>query len=184
MAKLFTQEQEQFIRQHSDGARDKELCELVNNQFGLNIKPKQMKNWRGNHNARSKTSLYGWKKGKKAGIDFKPQSDFKNSAPIGTETIFKDVVMIKVARSTWVPKHRYLYEQAYGPVSQEDVVIFIDGNNRNFDLDNLALITRRQLAILNKKKMLIDDKELNLAAISYAKLIAKVSEVERCLDKT
>ena len=175
---LFTTEQAAFIKRHSDGRRDAELCELLKKQFGIDVTPKQMANWRGNHNARSKTSLYGWKKGKKAGIDFSPQKEFRNSAPIGSESISRDVVIIKVARGKWIPKHRYLWEKENGPIPNNHVVVFADGDSRNFKQSNLLLITKKQLAILNKKRLLVDDEETRRTAVNYARLIERISEIE------
>lgn len=183
MTKLFNQEQEDFIRKNSDGVRNQELCDMVNKKFGLNIKKKQMANWRTNHNAMSKTSLYGWKKDKKAGIDFKPQKEFSSASPIGTELISKDTLLIKVGRGQWISKHRYLWEKEYGKLSKDDVVIFLDGDKRNFDLKNLVKIPKRQLAILNKKGMLTDNAEVNKSAIAYSELVSKVSELENETSK-
>lgn len=175
---LFTEDQANFIRNNSNGKKDQELCELVKEEFGVSVTKKQMKNWRGNNNARSKTSLYGWKKGKKAGIDFKPQKEFHNSLPIGSESVSKGVVIVKVARGKWMPKHRYLYEQAHGPISDNHVIVFADGNKDNFELSNLLLITKKQLAIMNKKRFLIDgDEEFRRTAVNYAKLIERLSEL-------
>lgn len=179
MAKLFTEEQATFIRENSDGKRDQELCDLLKKQFGVSVNWKQMANWRGNHNARSKTSLCGWKKGKKAGVDFSQQKEFRNSLPIGSEIESKGVVLIKIERGKWIPKHRYLWEKAHGPVPEKHVIIFADGNNRNFELENLMLITRKQLAILNRQKMLVEDESLRLSGIAYAKLTEKISDLSK-----
>ena len=176
---LFNQEQADFIRKHSDGRRDQELCRLVNDKFGLSITKQQMSNWRGNHNARSSISLYGWKKGKEAGKDFKPQKEFRNSMPIGSEFVTKGIVQIKVSKGKWIPKHRFLWEEVNGPVPKNHVVIFSDGNNRNFNIDNLILISRKHLAILNKKRLLVEGKELREIAINYAKLVEKIVEKKK-----
>lgn len=176
---LFTQEQSDFIKKNANGRNDQSMCDLVNERFGLSIKRIQMKNWRGNNNARSDTSLYGWKKGKKAGVDFTPQKEFKNSSPIGSESLSKGNVIIKTAPGTWVPKHRYLWEQSNGPLPDKHVVIFADGDNRNFELSNLLLIKRKHLAILNKKRLLVGDEQLRRTAIHYSKLIEKISELDK-----
>ncbi|WP_251854357.1 HNH endonuclease [Enterococcus italicus] len=174
--KLFNDEQAKFIRDNSEGNNDLKLCEMVKDKFGVSVTRKQMANWRGNHNARSVTSLRGWKKGKKAGIDFKNKQ--KTSVPIGTEGIAKGIITVKIAENKWIPKQRFLYEQAFGKVQRNEVVIFLDGNNRNFDLENLKKVSRRQLAIINRKRMLTDNRELNESVVAYSALISKVSELE------
>lgn len=40
----------------------------------------------------------------------------------------------------YVIKHNYIWEQAYGKIPDDCVVIFADGNKDNFDLDNLICI--------------------------------------------
>ena len=50
----------------------------------------------------------------------------------------------------WLPLQRYIYEKAYGKINKDEMIIFLDGNNQNYELDNLACVTRGLLAILNK----------------------------------
>ncbi|WP_288746320.1 HNH endonuclease [uncultured Enterococcus sp.] len=179
--KLFNDEQSQFIKDNSNGNTDLKLCKMVKDKFGVSVTKKQMANWRGNHNARSDISLRGWKKGKKAGIDFKNKR--KTSVPIGTEGIAKGIITVKIAENKWIPKQRFLYEQAHGAINKSEVVIFLDGNNRNFDLENLKKVSRRQLAIINRKRMLTGNRELNESVVAYSALISKVSELEHEKNK-
>jgi hypothetical protein len=77
---------------------------------------------------------------------FKPGHKPKNYMPIGSERIEKQdgYVQVKVKRATWVFKHRVIWEKHFGPIPQNHMVIFKDGNKRNFDIDNLALITLQE----------------------------------------
>lgn len=69
-----------------------------------------------------------------------------NYVPVGTERITKDgykEVKIEDPR-TWVLKHRYIYEQHHKTIiPKTHIVIFLDGNKLNCDIDNLALISKR-----------------------------------------
>lgn len=49
-------------------------------------------------------------------------------------------------------KHRYLWEQAHGPIPAGHAVIFADGNRSNFDLSNLVCVSKGELAIKNNFK--------------------------------
>lgn len=49
----------------------------------------------------------------------------------------------------WKGEHLVIWEAANGPVPAGCAVIFKDGNKRNFDLDNLELITRREMMLRN-----------------------------------
>lgn len=81
-----------------------------------------------------------------------------NIVPIGTEALTgKDgYIVVKVNepsgrkdRRCWKLKHHIIWEQAYGPIPKDQCVIFLDGNNRNFNLDNLALVNRAEINFMN-----------------------------------
>lgn len=102
--------------------------------------------------------------------------------PIGCERVYYDNnkkrVQIKVDNKKWVDKSRYVYEQHYGKIPKNCVIIFIDGNRDNFNIDNLKCITKEQHRIMAGNCLYFNDKELNETSISIAKLISKVKEVE------
>lgn len=123
-----------------------------------------------------------WKKGKKAGIDFKRPRESKRSVPVGSELINRGVVHIKIARNKWVPKHRYLWEQANGPLPKGSIIIFANNDKRDFSPENLICITRRELAYMNKQKYNTDLPETKEAAILLSKIGLKRSELQRGLD--
>ena len=58
-------------------------------------------------------------------------------------------------------------------------MLFADQDPTNINLDNLILITRRQLAVINKQKLLQGDKEMNETVINIANLMLKVSEKKK-----
>ena len=45
-------------------------------------------------------------------------------------------------KGTWKLKHHLIWEAAYGPIPIGYNVIFLDSNKSNFELDNLAVITK------------------------------------------
>lgn len=63
-------------------------------------------------------------------------------------------------------------------LSKDQIVIFLDGNKENFDPDNLAVVTRKELMILNHEKMLTADKDLSKTGVLVAKLKMKIKEKE------
>lgn len=68
----------------------------------------------------------------------------------GHERIDKDgYVLIRVKEGKYVHKNRYVYEQAHGPIPKGMVCVFKDGNKRNFDIDNIILITKRENMLRN-----------------------------------
>lgn len=103
--------------------------------------------------------------------------------PIGTERIGSDgYVWVKVAErktdpksahDNWVQKHRKVWEDANGPIPENHVVMFADGDRSNCELGNLVCIPRSSLSIINHEELPWHDKETletvaNIAAVKHA----------------
>lgn len=128
---------------------------------------------------RFKKGQIPWNKGKRYKLEnhtnvtsFKSAEKHPRYRPIGSTRVDKDnYIIIKTADNKWQPKHRYLWEQHYKKrVPNGHVVLFGDGNNRNFKIENLLLISRRQLAILNKKYKQTYDGKLNEVVLNMIDL--------------
>lgn len=71
--------------------------------------------------------------------------------PIGSEKIDKDGNLVRKVRDEgtrhekWKPVHVLVWEAENGPVPAGHVVIFDDGNKRNFDIGNLVCLSRSEL---------------------------------------
>lgn len=175
---LFNQEQISFIVDNVDGTRNKELAQLINDKYGLSITPTQICQWKQTHGIKSKTSLYGWRKGKKGGTDFKMPSEPSHSKPVGSERVTKrGITQIKIARGKWIDKHKYVWEQANGPVPEKHIIIFMNDDKTDFRLENLRCISRRELSYMNKQKYEIFDKESKEAAILLSRIGLRGSEL-------
>ena len=82
----------------------------------------------------------------------------RNLRPIGTIVVWRrtlgkgvgrskrkvKIKFIKVEDKKWISLARYIWKQNYGPIPKGMCVVFLDRNYDNFDLDNLALMTRGQ----------------------------------------
>ncbi len=98
-----------------------------------------------------------WNKGMKGldlsggrGSRFKPGEKPKNWKPVGSERMSKGFLQRKMTDTgypprDWVPVHHLVWAEHHGPIPAWHVVVFRDGDRRNFALGNLALITRREL---------------------------------------
>lgn len=83
----------------------------------------------------------------------------KPASPVGAERMGKDgYVMVKVAerpsvpqtKDNWRLRHHLVWEEANGrPVPDGHVVMFADGDKRNFDPANLVAVPRRYVCQLN-----------------------------------
>lgn len=69
--------------------------------------------------------------------------------PVGSFQKKKGYLRIKVAEpNEWMQYQRYLWEQAHGKSAEGKVVIFMDGNNKNFELSNLECVERAELSVM------------------------------------
>lgn len=76
----------------------------------------------------------------------------------------------------WKPIQKKIYEDAYGEIKGNEMVIFLDCDNKNYSLENLYCIDRRISAIVAKNKWYSKNPDITLNGIMYAKLILKLSE--------
>lgn len=193
--KLFTEEQEKFIKNNVKGLYNYELADLVSEKFNLNITADQINAFKNRHklrsgiNARFKKGHKSWNKGLK-GLDiggketrFKKGQKPLNYRPVGSERICsKDgYTLIKVQDEgsypeRWKLKHQVIWEEVNGPVPEDHVLLFADQDKRNISLDNLILISRAQLALLNKNNLLHKKRELTELGITMADIHLKIGE--------
>ena len=94
-----------------------------------------------------------------------------NKLPIGSERLDKrsGTILIKTEKG-WINKARYVYEQSHGIIPPEHQVIFLDGNRKNFDLDNLYCIPTKYMVLMNRNNWCTGDRDITLAAIKYCEL--------------
>jgi hypothetical protein len=190
--------QGKFIRDNIAGKTVSELTRLFNSHFGLEIKESQIRAYTKNHKLKSGVGSQFTKghtpfnKGKKGLYFGGVQTQFKkgqkpyNYLPVGSERVrsirknrpYQDnYIDVKIEDpNVWKAKHILIWEAHHGPVPKGHAVIFGDGNNRNFDPNNLILVSRKQLAVLNHKKLIQNDADLTRTAIVIADLYSKTYE--------
>ena len=203
MNRKYNQEHIDFIKANIKGCPFKELTDMFNRRFGMNLRVSTMISLcarNGLHNERDTTMDKGyeptqfkkghvpWNKGMKGlsyegakATQFKKGHKPGNWVPIGTERINKDgYVEIKVAdgqkQNNWLGKHVYIWEEHNGPLPKGHAVIFGDGGKRNFDLDNLVLVTRAQLVRMNQRGLIQDHAELTKTGAIIAEVYNKIGE--------
>lgn len=107
--------------------------------------------------------------------------------PLYSERVGKDgYIEIKFAdiphgtrRQNWKNKQIWIYEQHHGVKvnTPKEAVVFLDGNIRNFDIDNLMLVPRRVLIVANRIHKFTDNKEQNLAIINQVLLKLAINDL-------
>lgn len=184
----FTAEMNNFILAKVIGISNAELTEIFNKEFGIDVTVKQIKAYKKNHKISS--GLTGrfpkghvpCNKGKKSihyvGSEktwFKNGQMPHNHKPVGSERVSKDgYIEIKVAEpKKWRLKHNVVWESVHGKIPRNYVVIFLDGNRMNIYSENLKLISRSQLLLMNRHGLFTPDRELTETATNLTKLMDK-----------
>ncbi len=189
----YSLEQADFIKANAKGLPNQILTDLFNERFGTDIPMKKIKAFKKNHclssglDGRFLKGSVPPNKGKKGVGGWEP-TQFKkgnrpvNYKPVGSERIDTyGYVGVKVADpNVWQFKHRLLWEEHHGPVPIGHVVIFADSDKLNVTIENLLLVSRKQLAILNKRGLIQSDADLTRTGIIIADVIAKAHSLKKC----
>ncbi len=192
----YTEEENEFIRKNSEGLTGRELTDLFNLRFKCSVSKGALMRYKtvrlkikGSKN--EGTFLKGnipWNKGLKGWQKVKPKNLFKKgnlpktTRPIGSERPNKDgFIEVKIANpGVWRLKHHVIYEKYHNvKIDRWDKVIFLDGNKRNFDINNLEKVSNSEQTYLAKYKLLGNNPEINKTALILAKLTANVKKIEK-----
>lgn len=172
MSKL-TPEIKEYILDNYNDFTYKELSKKINCAYNRSVSVDQIGKLVRKHGLK-KTNVSSW---------FSSNNKPSNHVPIGHEYEASDgYVYIKVCESRQAnvrnqPKHKLLWEEHHNmKCPSEDIVIFADGNKRNFKIDNLVKVSRKNLAYLNKHKLYGYNKEL----VETGKLL---SELEYTINR-
>lgn len=176
------------------------IAKLVNNKFGLNVNKDNIRSiFRYYH---IKSDLDGrftkgnapWNKGKEMRPETKEKllkTLFKKGhvpwthREIGSIRANKEGhVMIKVSETgskttDWRPLKNIVWELRYGKVPAGKIITMLDGNKYNFKLSNLACITCRENAMINKLGMRYNNPELTRTSINIVKVNLKISDYNK-----
>ncbi len=188
--KLYPEEVRKFILENYVGVGHQAMADLLNKTFGSSYTKGQIGTYYKNHKLDSGLKGYFKKghtpfnkgmKGLNIGgeqTQFKPGHRPHNYMPVGSERINGDgYIDIKIADpNKWKGKYIIIWEEANGPVPEGHVVIFADCNKKNVVLDNLILVSRRELAILNNRGLISGDADLTRTGVIIADVVLKIGE--------
>jgi hypothetical protein len=106
------------------------------------------------------------------GTMFKKGARPVNWKPDGSERIDPEgYTMIKV-NGKYLQKHVHIWNQHHGEVPKGSAVIFKDGNRQNLIIENLILVTRKELMLKNTIQRY--DPELQFTMKVLSKLKKKI----------
>lgn len=203
MPRLFTDEQEKFIRENVKGILVADLTDLVNETFGTSYTVSQVRNLKNRRRWSSGLTTH-FKKGHKPFNKGLKQTDYmaaeqiektkatrfkKNSVPpnwkeIGSTRLSKDGYLeVKVSdmkgNKNYKAYHRIVYEQYHCvKIKEGEAVVFLDQNKMNFSIDNLKLVKQRELGKFNKEYAKMKHPELNEQILNLIKFELSIADKE------
>lgn len=197
----YTQEEHEFLRAFIPGHTYKEIVAEYNARFEDQITESRVKGYMNNYKINNgltgrfkkghipaNKGTHPPTRGRMAETQFKRGHLPHNTKPIGYERTRKDgyiEVKVKMRKSSpntndnFKLKHRLVWEKEYGPIPEGHMVIFLDGDNRNFELSNLALISFAEHAQMIKQGLRSNIPE----ATKTGMLIAKTSIARKNAQK-
>ncbi len=184
----YTDEHIDFLRENIRMHPVNEAAALFNARFGLNITQTGIKGAVFRHGLKTgRTGCFEkhgvpFNKGVK-GFNPSPATEFKkghkphNARPVGCEQKRGDGYWwVKVAEpNKWREKHVLLWEAVNDPVPKGFVILFADQDQDNVTVGNLRLVTRRELAMLNKNGYKKAHSDIKPSVLSLTRLQVAIS---------
>ena len=152
----YTQEERDFIKRFAPGHTGAEIREEFLKRFGGKVAKSFPASYANHHRE----------------INIR-----RPARPVGTERRRKKYIQVKIANNykdeegNWKYKHHIVYEQHYGKIPDDHVVIFLDGDTTNFDPANLKAVSKGTHAKLNQNKLRFDDPDLTRTGVNVAELL-------------
>lgn len=170
----FSLEEIEWLKVNAQGKRWEVVTELFNKRFNSDLTKRQI------CDAAKRRKI-------KNGIDPRFKNGHKpyKHKPVGSERInVFGYIEIKVAEPReWRLKHQVVWEENNGPIPKDYILIFGDGNKLNCNIDNLLLVSRKQLLIMNNNQLIKDDTELTKTGVIIASVIQKIHENKKRMER-
>ena len=194
----YTEEEKAFFAEYVPGHTYKEIQAAFMKRFCWDITISQIKGYISNHKLNTgKTGRFV--KGQEAhnkGVKMSPEVYEKvkhtmfpkghvtvRHREVGSTRVNVDgYIEVKVAEpNKWCLLHRHIWQQEYGPVPKGYCLIFKDNDPLHCELDNLMMITRNELKILNQNGLNKTEGEYKEAALNLARMIHAGTEAKKRL---
>ena len=188
----YTKEELDYIREIAPGRHYHEIVEMFNKKFERQIDAKKLKETLGNHGI--STGLTGRfekghvpvNKGKKFPGKGNRTTFRKGNVPANKMNVGEDIittdgyVKTKIAEpNLWEYKHKLIWAEAHGPIPEKHSVIFADGDKLNLSIDNLLLVSRAELLMLNRRRLISENSELTKIGLNVVKVMGKVYKIKK-----
>lgn len=171
-SKKYTEEMVEFVRKHSSEVHRNELAIMFNSQFDMNLTAENIRWICRQNNIQGKPNFV---KGvcPHKNIKYKIGDEFFVAGEWRVLTSTEPKLDI-LHRSEY--KKRVIWEAEYGKIPENSCFIYLDGDKRNCELDNLACVPMLWMRILNQNGWLTGNKEVTLAALKWCELHYSLSK--------
>lgn len=193
---IYTVEEHLFMKSYVPGHSYKEIQQAFIKKFDWEISIGQIKSYIGNHglntgrNGRFEKGQTSHNKGVKMPKEVYEKAKHTmfakghiphNHKPVGSERINVDgYIEVKVEEPRkWRLKHNVVWEQHNGKIPRGSVVIFLDRDKMNVSIENLKLVKRSELLIMNRYDLYGENAESTETATNLAKLIDITNQTKR-----
>jgi len=188
---IWSAEEKEYLKEITTGHHHKEIQELINKKFNLEFTQEQIKAAIGRYKLNTGfTGQFGkqhvpankgmagvWAKESEK-TWFKKGRESLNRREVGSERVTVDgYTEVKTLEpNKWRLKQQLVWEKLNGKIKKGYVLVFGDGDKSNFDINNLILVSRLQLLILNRKNLIQKDADLTRTGVIIADLYQKISK--------
>lgn len=193
-----------FIAENVKGRSYAELAVMVREHFGIEFTTLQARAYAKNHgtisgrDTRFPKGHAPYNKGRRQEeymtpeqIENSKKNRFQkgraphNKMKVGDEAITSSGYRVrKVAEpNKWEPVQRLVWQEHNGPIPEDCILVFLDGDPLNCSIDNLRLVTRAENARLNQNHLRAKDPELTKTGILIAKLMTAAGTKEKELKR-
>lgn len=163
----FTQEQREFIFKNYKGITTYELANKFNQFFHTNFRRKKFRNFMINRHLCNNVDT-----------TFKKDKGHPNYKPIGYEREYNhggyDEIMVKIDNCKYDTKRRVIYEKYYGEIPKDCIITFLDGNRKNYDINNLIAIPKTIHFTMSMNNYYFNNKKLTELGLLIANLKCKI----------
>ena len=171
-SRKYTDEMISFIRDHSSKTTRKELTAMFNKKFNMNITMDSLQWICKSNNIKGTPNFV-------KGVCPHKNTKYK----IGDECFLAGEWRVITSIDEGVPilkrseyKKRIVWEREYGEIPPKHCFIYLDGDKRNCELDNLACVPILWMRILNKNGWLKGNKDITLSALKWCELHYNLSK--------
>ena len=189
---LMTDEEAEILMKIIPGRSGKDIVRIFQEETGIRLTLKQLRTWKKNHKCPSgydtrwrpgHSPYYRTPKGTRNRGAFKIGHKSANALPIGSERVTDGYVYVKYRdghlNKNWKLKAKDVWERENGPLPEGKVIIYLDKNPLNCSLENLALIDKGTLSLINNQFKFTKDPDTNRAIIYAARLKRSIVKAQK-----